>query len=64
MKKIIRYGDDDYRIEETKSVKVISTAQTKVLSKEIENLGIKIDELVALRDEKKALLKEIKDSVK
>ena len=61
-KKIVKYSEEgDYRIEETKSIKVVSTANLKVLEKEIENLNKEIDEKVALRDEKKALLKELKE---
>ena len=64
MKKIIRYGPDDFRIEETRTEIVVSTANTKVLEKEIENLEIKIVELGTELEEKKVLLKELKAVVK
>lgn len=61
MKKITKYGEDDYRIEETRTETVISTANTKVLEKEIENLEVKIVEMGTALEEKKALLKELKN---
>ena len=59
-KKITKYGPDDYRIEETKTIKVVSTANIKVLEAEIK----KMDEDQVVRDayyhNRKALLKELK----
>ena len=61
MKKIIeKYGECDYKITEEKTETVISTANIKVLEKEIENLEIEIIEKGTKLTEKKDLLKELK----
>lgn len=60
-KKIItKYGSEDFRIEETKTIKVVSTANIKILAKEIETLEKEKAERDIKIPEKKALLKELK----
>ena len=56
-KKITKYGPEDYKIEETKSVKVVSTVNLKALENDIKHLEEVAERLAKEIPEKKALIK-------